>query len=86
MISPDYYSVSRCVPEWDGIPVRVIVICVVRHALTIDLMVEAAMEGSRDKAMAMLMNDPNIFDFEAAEKCLDELIEAHIEYLPKFRK
>ncbi len=58
---------------------------IVRDSLTVNLMIEAAMEGSREKAMAYFANDPNCFDLELCEKCLDELIEANIEHLPQFQ-
>lgn len=51
---------------------------------TMDLIIEAAMEGSRSKAVAALINDPYCTDIDAAEKCVNELIDAEIKYLPNF--
>lgn len=60
--------------------------CIVRHALSQDLLIEAAMEGDFDKVMAVFGNDPNCFDLEIGEQCMRELIEANIEHLPQFQK
>lgn len=65
---------------------REIAPCIVRQAYNIDLLIEASMEGSREKAMAVFANDPNCFDLEICEKCLDEMIEANIQWLPQFQK
>jgi alpha-galactosidase len=55
-----------------------------RYAYTIELMIEAALEGSREKAMAVFANDPSCFDPDICQQCLDELIDAQKEYLPQF--
>jgi 6-phospho-beta-glucosidase len=47
------------------------------------LTVEAALEGSREKALAALIAHPLIND-EKAEPLLNEMLEAHKQYLPKF--
>ncbi|MCL2697891.1 MAG: 6-phospho-beta-glucosidase [Oscillospiraceae bacterium] len=47
------------------------------------LAVEAALEGSREKALAALIAHP-LVDNEKAEPLLAELLEAHREYLPNF--
>ena len=65
---------------------REIAPCIVRHALSQDLLVEAAMEGDFDKVMAVFANDPNCYDLELGEQCMRELIEANIEHLPQFQK
>jgi 6-phospho-beta-glucosidase len=48
------------------------------------LTVRAAIEGSKDTAIAALIANPLIGDYEAATGCFDELLEAHREYLPQF--
>ena len=48
------------------------------------LAVKAAVEGSRDAAIAALMVNPLIGDYEAAAGCFDEMLEAHRAYLPRF--
>ena len=52
---------------------------------SLDLIIEAAIEGSRHKASQALINDPYTTDISAAEKCLNELINAELVYLPAFR-
>jgi 6-phospho-beta-glucosidase len=47
------------------------------------LTVEAAMEGSREKALAALEAHP-LIDNGKAKPLLDEMLEAHKQYLPKF--
>lgn len=48
------------------------------------LTVKAAINGSRDAAIAALMVNPLITDYEAGIGCFNELLEAHREYLPQF--
>lgn len=48
------------------------------------LAVDAAVTGSRHLALQALLVDPVIMDMDAAEKCLDELLEVHAPYLPQF--
>jgi len=50
-----------------------------------DLIIEAAMEGSRAKAVAALVNDPYCTDISAAEKCVNALIDTELKYLPNFQ-
>ncbi|MGE5224797.1 MAG: hypothetical protein ACM3PY_20365, partial [Omnitrophica WOR_2 bacterium] len=52
---------------------------------SLDLIIEAAMEGSRAKAVQALINDPYTTDFACAEKAVNELIDAEIQYLPNFQ-
>lgn len=52
---------------------------------SLDLIIEAAMEGSRRKAVQALINDPYCTDLVAAEKCVNELIDAELKYLPNFQ-
>ncbi|MHB0857768.1 MAG: family 4 glycosyl hydrolase [Anaerolineae bacterium] len=51
-----------------------------------DLVVEAAVHGSRDLALQALLADPVVQSAEAAEKCLDELLCVHAPYLPQFTR
>ena len=48
------------------------------------LTVEAAVEGSRDKALFALLAHPLIMDVDLAQPMLDELLEANRAYLPAF--
>ena len=52
---------------------------------SLDLIIEAAMEGSRRKAVQAMINDPYCTDMAAMEKCVNELIEAELKYLPNFQ-
>lgn len=48
------------------------------------LSVEAAYEGSYEKALQALLIDPVVHDAEAAKKTLDEFLEVHAPLLPQF--
>ncbi len=50
------------------------------------LVVEAAVEGSYEKALLALTINPLIPSEQMAKILLDELLEAHKEYLPQFNK
>jgi alpha-galactosidase len=50
-----------------------------------DLVVEAAVHGSRKLALQALLADPVVHSAEAAEKTLDELLSVHAAYLPQFK-
>jgi len=49
-----------------------------------DLVVEAAVHGSRELALQALLADPVVPSYEAAIKTLDELLHVHAPYLPQF--
>ena len=51
-----------------------------------ELTVEAAVTGDYDTALLALISNPLVHDGEAAKNILDELLEAHKEYLPQFHK
>ena len=51
-----------------------------------DLVVEAAVHGSRALALQALLADPVVQSVPAAEKTLDELLSTHAPYLPQFRR
>ncbi len=48
------------------------------------LTIEAAVEGNRTKALLALLNNPLIHDVKDARGILNEMLEAHKEYLPAF--
>jgi 6-phospho-beta-glucosidase len=48
------------------------------------LTVEAAVHGDRDKALFALQFHPLVMDTDVAKAVLDELLEAHRQYLPQF--
>jgi len=48
------------------------------------LTVEAAATGSRQEALQAMLADPVVQNYDAAEKCLDELLSVHKAYLPRF--
>jgi len=49
-----------------------------------DLVVEAAVHGSRQMALQALLADPSVPSAQAAEKTLDELLSVHRQWLPRF--
>lgn len=51
-----------------------------------ELAVEAAFEGSYDKALQALLIDPAIQNLDAAKAVLDELLKAHAPLLPQFNR
>jgi len=48
------------------------------------LTVEAAVEGSREKALLALLAHPLVMDYDIARPLLDELLEANKQWLPQF--
>jgi alpha-galactosidase len=50
----------------------------------VETIVEAALEGSRDKFVQALILDGSIDSMEVAERLADDLLKAHAEYLPQF--
>jgi alpha-galactosidase len=56
-----------------------------QRAAVLEIIIEAAMEGSRRKAVQALANDAYCTDLSAAERCVDELLKAEAKYLPSFR-
>lgn len=57
-----------------------------KHCLVQDLTVEAALEGSREKALQAMIADPlnSLLDYREVGRLLDELLEANRELLPQF--
>jgi alpha-galactosidase len=57
----------------------------VRRELAIqDLAVQAAVEGSRELARQVLLIDPVVNSAPAADRFLDDVLQAHRAYLPRF--
>jgi alpha-galactosidase len=52
---------------------------------SLDLIIEAAMQGSRRKAAQAYFNDPHCTDITQGEKMINELIDAELMYLPRFK-
>jgi alpha-galactosidase len=56
------------------------------HKLSsLDLIIEAALEGSRRKAVQAFLNDPHCTDMAAGEQLVHALIDAELAYLPRFK-
>jgi len=53
---------------------------------SLNLIIEAAMEGSREKAVQAFLNDPHCTDIEKGIRMVNELIDAELEYLPNFKR
>jgi len=57
----------------------------VQHAKAYErLTVQAAVSGDRQTALAALLANPLVRDYEVAEPLLEALLEANREYLPRF--
>ena len=66
-----------------ALPEAVAELC--RREITVaQLCVDAAVEGSREKALQCLLLDPVITDIETARKILDDYLITYKEYLPQF--
>jgi alpha-galactosidase/6-phospho-beta-glucosidase family protein len=57
---------------------------VARHVENQEMIVTAALTGSRTLALQALLNDPLVSDLLSSEKMLDELLSANQVYLPQF--
>ena len=55
-----------------------------RETMVAQLCVDAAVEGSREKALQCLLLDPVITDIGTAKKILDDYLASYKEYLPQF--
>jgi alpha-galactosidase len=55
-----------------------------RETTAAQLCVDAAVDGSREKALQCLLLDPVISDISTAQKILDHYLTAYKEYLPQF--
>ncbi|HEY2981713.1 MAG TPA: hypothetical protein VGJ22_11065 [Anaerolineales bacterium] len=65
------------------LPVPIAELCR-RETTVAQLCVDAAVEGSRQKALQCLLLDPVITDMHVANQVLDEYLIAYKEYLPQF--
>jgi alpha-galactosidase len=57
-----------------------------RELTSAQLGVDAAIEGSREKALQCLLLDPVITDIQTGRKILDDYLTSYKEYLPQFWK
>jgi len=57
----------------------------IHRVSSLDLIIEAAMEGSRQKAVQAFINDPYCKDVSTGAKMVNELIDAELRWLPAFR-
>ena len=55
-----------------------------RELIVAQLCVDAAVEGSREKALQCLLLDPMITDIHRAQAILDDYLATYQEYLPQF--
>jgi alpha-galactosidase len=67
----------------DELPQGLAAICNIQILIQ-NLVVEAAVNGDRKKALQALLADPVVQDNVAAEKAFNELFEAHSDLLPQF--
>ena len=70
--------------EMGELPKGIAAMCTTQFAVQ-QLVVEAAVTGSRETALQALLIDPVVHSAEAARKTLDALLEIHAPYLPQFR-
>jgi len=54
------------------------------HVVNQEMIVDAALTGDRQLALQALLGDPLVRDFRSAPRMLDELLQAHSQYLPQF--
>jgi alpha-galactosidase/6-phospho-beta-glucosidase family protein len=64
---------------------KAVVPTLVHKVASLDLIIEAAMEGSHHKAVHAFINDPHCSDIQAGERLVNVLIDAEIAYLPRFK-
>lgn len=57
-----------------------------REVTVVQLCVDSAAEGSREKALQCLLLDPVITDIDTARKILDDYLTEYREYLPQYWK
>jgi len=56
------------------------------HVVNQEMIAVAAMEGDRQLALQAMVNDPLVHDLPKARALLDDLLAAHEQYLPQFRR
>jgi len=54
------------------------------HVVNQEMIAQAALTGDRGLALQAMVNDPLVPSLQIARAMLDELLEAHAEYLPQF--
>ena len=57
-----------------------------RHVMNQEMTIDAALNGDRNMALQILLNDPLTRDLDDAAKMLDEMLKATKQYLPRFFK
>jgi alpha-galactosidase len=67
-----------------ALPKGIAALCNIQGTIQ-ELAVEAAFEGSYEKALQALLIDPVVHDAEAAKATLNDLLKAHASVLPLFR-
>jgi alpha-galactosidase/6-phospho-beta-glucosidase family protein len=55
------------------------------HVNNQEMIALAALEGDRGLALQAMVNDPLVPSLQVARSLLDDLLEAHADYLPQFR-
>jgi alpha-galactosidase/6-phospho-beta-glucosidase family protein len=56
-----------------------------RATVNLEVLIEAALTGSRPQAVRAYLNDPYCTDLEAGPKLVNELIDALLPWLPTFQ-
>jgi alpha-galactosidase len=56
------------------------------HVANQEMIAVAALEGDRQLALQAMVNDPLVPSLQVARALLDDLLQAHAEYLPQFRQ
>ncbi|TMC57606.1 MAG: hypothetical protein E6J26_06090 [Chloroflexi bacterium] len=57
-----------------------------REVALVDLVVDAAVSGSREVALQALMLDPMVNDIDMARAILDDYLTVHAPHLPQFHR
>jgi alpha-galactosidase/6-phospho-beta-glucosidase family protein len=80
------FSRNRMSPHASGALPEPIRALVHKHCLVQDITVEAALEGSREKALQAMVADPlnSLLDYRDIKQLLNELLEANRGLLPQF--
>jgi len=55
------------------------------HVVNQEMIAQASLTGDRTLALQAMVNDPLVPNLQTARALLDDLLEAHAEYLPQFR-
>jgi 6-phospho-beta-glucosidase len=57
-----------------------------QHVTNQEMIAVAAMEGDRKLALQAMAHDPLVPSLQTAKSLLDDLLEAHREFLPQFKR